>query len=98
MRANQLRLYFSAFAGVLLQTTGRLGLAGTRFARAQCGTIRTRFLKIAAVVKLPAPFRKCWISFSSVYPWQESFARILARLDTNCYRLERQLPGGSLTH
>ena len=79
LRANQLRLYFSAFAGVLLLTIRRLGLAGTHFARAQCGTIRTRFLKLAAVVKVTA--RKIWVSFSSVYPSQESFARILARLD-----------------
>ena len=78
MRANQLRLYFSAFAGVLLLTIRRLGLAGTEFARAQCGTIRTRFLKIAAMVKVSA--RKIWVAFSSVYPWQESFALILARL------------------
>ena len=39
LRANQLRLYFSAFAGVLLLTIRRLGLAGTHFARAQCGTM-----------------------------------------------------------
>ena len=72
------RLYFSAFAGVLLLTIRRLGLAGTEFARAQCDTIRCRFLKVAAVVKVTA--RKGWVPFSSVYPWQESFARILARL------------------
>ena len=78
LRANQLRLYFSAFAGVLLLTIRRLGLAGTPFARAQCGTIRSRFLKIAATVKVTA--RKVWVSFSSVYPWQETFARILAGL------------------
>ena len=78
LRANQLRLYFSAFAGVLLLTIRRLGLVGTQFARAQCGTIRTRFLKVAAMVKVTA--RKVWVSFSSVYPWQESFALILARL------------------
>ena len=64
---------------MLLLTIRRLGLAGTHFARAQCDTIRTRFLKVAAVVKVTA--RKIWVSFSSVYPWQESFARIVARLD-----------------
>ena len=79
MRANQLRLYFSAFAGILLLIIRRFGLAGTALASAQCGTIRTRLLKIAGAVKVTV--RKIWVSFSSVYPWQEPFARIVARLE-----------------
>ena len=79
MRANQLRLYFSAFAGIVLLIIRRFGLAGTALASAQCGTIRTRLLKIAVAVKVTV--RKIWVSFSSVYPWQEPFARIFARLE-----------------
>ena len=79
MRANQLRLYFSAFAGILLLIIRRFGLAGTALASAQCGTIRTRLLKVAGTVKVTV--RKIWVSLSSVYPWQELFARIVARLD-----------------
>ena len=79
MRANQLRLYFSAFAGILLLIVRRFGLAGTALASAQCGTIRTRLLKIAGALKVTV--RKIWVSFSSVYPWQEPFARIVARLE-----------------
>ena len=52
LRANQLRLYFASFAYVLLHGLRRLGLAGTRMARAQCGTLRVKLLKIAA---RPAP-------------------------------------------
>ena len=39
MRANQLRLYFSTVAGILLQTVRSVGLAGTAMSRAQYGTI-----------------------------------------------------------
>jgi len=38
--ANQTRLYFSSFAYVLLSALRRLGLQGTKMARAQSGTIR----------------------------------------------------------
>ena len=79
MRANQLRVYFSAFAGILLLIIRRFGLAGTALASAQCGAIRTRVLKIAGALKVTV--RKIWVSFSSVYPWQEPFARIVARLE-----------------
>ena len=72
MRANQLRLYFASFAYVLMHGLRRLGLAGTRWARAQCGTLRTKLLKIAARVRVTA--RKVWLSFSSVYPYRDEFA------------------------
>ena len=55
LRANQLRLYLSSFAYLLMHGLRRLGLAGTRWARAQCGTIRTRILKLAAVVRISCP-------------------------------------------
>ena len=40
MRANQLRLWFSSVAYTLMQALRRLGLKGTKLAKAQCGTIR----------------------------------------------------------
>ena len=52
MRANQLRLYFSSFAYVLMHALRRLGTEGTHFARAQCATLRLKLLKIAARVKI----------------------------------------------
>lgn len=51
LRANQLRLHFASFAYVLMHGLRRLGLAGTRWANAQCGTIRVRWLKGAARVE-----------------------------------------------
>ena len=76
LRANQLRLYFASFAYVLMHGLRRLGLAGTRRANAQCGTLRTRLLKVAARLRVTA--RKVWLSFSSVYPHQSEFAAALA--------------------
>ncbi|HEX3697922.1 MAG TPA: IS1380 family transposase, partial [Polyangia bacterium] len=51
MRANQLRLWFASMAYVLLCALRRIGLAHTQFARASCGTIRRKLLKIGALVR-----------------------------------------------
>ena len=48
MRANQLPLYLSSAAYMLLHAFGRLGLKGTDMARAQCRTIGLKLLKIGA--------------------------------------------------
>src|SRR5438046_132585 len=52
MRANQIRLYFSSIAYVLLDALRRLGLAGTDLAEAQCQTIRLKLLKIGALARV----------------------------------------------
>ena len=72
MRANQLRLYFSSLAYVLVHALRRLALQGTEWAQAQVGTIRLRLFKIAAQVRITA--RRVWIRYSSAYPWQSLFA------------------------
>ena len=54
MRANQLRLWFASMAYVLLCALRRIGLVHTRFARASCGSIRLKLLKIAALVRIRA--------------------------------------------
>lgn len=78
MRANQLRLYFSSFAYVLMHGLRRLGLTGTQHARAQCTTIRQKLLKIGARIKITV--RKVWLSFSEAYPYASDFAHILANV------------------
>ena len=40
MRSNQIRLYFSTVAYLLMQGLRRLGLVGTELAKAQCNTVR----------------------------------------------------------
>ena len=66
LQANQLRLYFSSFAYVMLQRLRQWGLAGTELAFAQCWTIRGKVLKIGAQVRVTS--RKVWLSFSESYP------------------------------
>jgi hypothetical protein len=78
MRSNQLRLYFSSFAYVLMQTLRRLGLRGTSMAKAQCDTIRLKLFKIGAHIRLSV--RRVWIAFSESYPYTELFAQILRKL------------------
>src|SRR5207237_4120378 len=59
MRANQVRLFCSSIAYVLLEALRRLGLAGTGLAEAQCLTIRLKPLKIGASVRVRV--RKVWV-------------------------------------
>ena len=70
MRANQLRLYFSSFAYVLMHALRRLGTDGTQFARAQCATLRLKLLKVGVRVKITA--RRVWLSFSQAYPYAKT--------------------------
>jgi hypothetical protein len=62
LRANQLRLYFSSLAYVLVEALRRVGLAGTEGAELQVETIRLRLLKIAAQVRITA--RRIWIRYT----------------------------------
>jgi hypothetical protein len=78
LRSNQLRLYLSSIAYLLLQGLRRLGLQGTAMAQAQCPTIRLKLLKIGALVRVTV--RKVWVSFSSGYPDQVLFAHVFHRL------------------
>ena len=78
MRANQLRLYFSSVAYMLMHALRRLGLAGTELARAQCDTIRLKVLKIGARVHVTV--RRVWIHMATGYPYQGVFGRIWRNL------------------
>ena len=85
MRSNQLRLYFSSFAYILIQTLRRLGLQGSELAQAQCDTIGLKLFKIGAQIRVTV--RKVWVSFSESYPYLHLFQRVFARLE--------QIPGGA---
>lgn len=78
MRANQLRLYFSSIAYVLMQTLRRIGLAGTEMDRAQCETIRLKLFKIGAQVRITV--RKIWIAYADGYPYMEIFKQVYRHL------------------
>ncbi len=67
MRSNQIRLWFSSVAYVLVNVLRRVALAGTKMARAQCGTIRLNLLKIGALIRVTV--RKVWVALAESYPW-----------------------------
>ena len=79
MRSNQIRLYFSSIAYVLLESLRRLGLKGTEMERAQCGTIRLKLLKIGAQIRVTV--RKIWISLAQGYAYPSTFTQVFANLE-----------------
>ena len=78
MRANQLRLWFVSMAYVLLCALRRIALAHTRLARASCGSIRLKLLKIAALVRISV--RRIKFAMASGCPYQGEFRTAHARL------------------
>ena len=78
MRANQLRLWFSSLAYVLMHALRRRGLAGTELEKAQAGTIRLKLLKIGALVRISC--RRVVVALSQSYPLQDLFTRLWRRL------------------
>jgi hypothetical protein len=71
MRANQLRLWFAAMAYVLICGLRRIALAHTQFARASCGTIRLKLLKIGALVRTSV--RRIKLAMPSAFPYQAEY-------------------------
>ncbi len=80
MRANQLRLYFSSVAYILMQALRRLGLKGTALAKAQCSTIRLKLLKIGAQIQVSV--RRIWIRMAGGYPYVDVFDLVYSNLRT----------------
>ena len=78
MRANQMRLYWSVMAYVLVSGLRRLGLKATELAQAQVSTIRTKLLKIGAQIRVSV--RKVWVSMASSYPWQGLYQQVWENL------------------
>ncbi len=78
MRANQLRLWFSSLAYVLLSHLRTMALKGTTMAQASCGTIRTKLFKIAAQVKISV--RRVVVHLPTAYPFRDLFMRACRNL------------------
>jgi hypothetical protein len=78
MQSNQMRLYFSSIAYVLIQTLRRIGLAGTEMAKAQCDTIRLRMFKIGARIRITV--RKVWVALADSYPYKNVFEKVMNNL------------------
>ena len=62
----------------MLEALRRLGLAGTKMARAQCTAIRLWLLKIGARIRITA--RKVWISLATGYAWAGVFEQVYENL------------------
>jgi hypothetical protein len=71
--ANQLRLWFSAFAHLLVEKLRAEVLKDTSLANAPIGQIRLRFFKLAARVK--GSCRRVLIEWCSACPNQEDHLR-----------------------
>lgn len=69
--ANQWRLLISAMAYTLMETVRRLALRGTELAEATCATIRSKLIKIGAVVVSKLTVVR--IHLSSHHPLQNLF-------------------------
>jgi hypothetical protein len=78
MSSNQLRLWFSAFAHLLMSQLRAMALPGTRLARATIGTIRLHLFKIAAQVTVSV--RRIHVRLCSACVMQDVFAHAHGRL------------------
>ena len=78
MRANQLRLWFASMAYVLLCALRRIALHHTPFAKATCGTIRLKLLKIGALVRVSA--RRIKVAMASACPAAHTWGCAAKRL------------------
>jgi hypothetical protein len=79
IRANQLRLWLASFAYVLLCAVRRIGLHHTPFAKASCGTIRLKLLKIGALVRVSV--RRIKIAMASSCPAAQVWGCAAVRLN-----------------
>ena len=79
MASNQLRLWFSASAHLLMHQLRACVLKGTELERAAIGQIRLRLFKIA--VRINVSVRRILIECCSAYPSKELFARAHRQLD-----------------
>jgi Transposase DDE domain group 1 len=78
MRANQVRLYLSTVAYIVLRALREFGLRGTELAQAQCGSIRCKLLKIGGVIRVTV--RRVVVALSEACPFREVFTQVWENL------------------
>jgi hypothetical protein len=79
---NQLRLWFSSIAYILMNALREKCLAKTELRNAQVGTIRTKLLKLGANITVSS--RRVFIAISATCPYKDIFAMV--------YKCLSQLP------
>ena len=78
LRSNQLRLWFSTLAYLLVNQLRRVALGGTELAAATCGNIRLKLFKIGALVRVSV--RRVSVSLSAAWPRAALLELAAARL------------------
>lgn len=73
LASNQLRLWFSTLAYMMLERLRAWGLSGSDLAQATVGTVRLKLLKIAAQVRVSV--RRVYIQLNSSFPLQQLWRR-----------------------
>lgn len=82
MGSNQLRLWLSSFAFLLLERVRAVGLVGTELAQATVGSVRLKLLKVAAQVTVSV--RRVYVQMSNAWPFQHLFVRCSRALALWC--------------
>jgi len=75
---NQLRLWFSAFAYVLLNALCQQALQHTEWANARVGTIRSKLLKLGTLIRFSV--RRIYVAFHSTFVRRDLFHLAAQRL------------------
>lgn len=78
--ANQFRLLLSSLAYTLIERLRALALAGTEFARLQATTLRSKLLKIGAVIIRNT--RRVRVMLSSAFPYRAIYLAAARALDS----------------
>ncbi len=82
MRGNQIRVWLSAVAHMLMVAFRRIALVGTPLENAQTSTIRVRLFKVGALVRVSV--RRIRVALSSVFPLQSIWRTALAQIQSIC--------------
>ncbi|HWJ18550.1 MAG TPA: IS1380 family transposase [Geobacterales bacterium] len=78
LRANQVRLYMSTVAYIVMRALREFGLKDTEMAQAQCSTIRVKLLKLGAVIRVTV--RRVVVSLSEAFAFREVFMKVWRNL------------------
>jgi hypothetical protein len=78
LASNQLRLWFSTFAYLIVARLRGIALQGTVLAKATAGTIRLRLFKVAAMVVVSV--RRVHVRMAGAFPLQEVFRQASEQL------------------
>jgi hypothetical protein len=91
LASNQMRLWFSTLAYLLLERVRKIGLKGTEWAKASLGTLRLWVLKVAACVRVSV--RRIHVALSPAFPLQGVFRQAARRLGEAALESQRSVRG-----